>query len=107
MVGISDGTSNTFMIGEDIPGMNQHCGWPNANYANGTCSIPLNTSIPGSSPQYNNSDWPNVYSFRSLHPGGANFARADGTVGFISTSIDLTVYRAMATIRGGEVVTSQ
>src|SRR5690606_5268263 len=25
---VKDGTSNTFMIGEDIPSLNIHCGWP-------------------------------------------------------------------------------
>ena len=45
LTGIRDGTSNTFMIGEDIPELNQHCGWPNANYANGTCAIPPNVNV--------------------------------------------------------------
>ena len=105
LTGITDGTSNTLMIGEDLPDINAHCGWPNANYACGTCSIPLNNAMVSGQPGYNNiGDWPNVYSFRSRHPGGANFARADATVGFISTMIDITLYRSIATIRGGEIV---
>ena len=57
-------------------------------------------------PGYNNpGDWPDVYSFRSQHPQGANFAYADATVHYVTSSIDLNLYRAMATIRGGEVVT--
>jgi len=100
---MTDGTSNVLMIGEDLPDRNQHCGWPNSNYANGTCSIPLNTSVPGSTPQYGFGDWPNVYSFRSRHTGGANFAIADGSVRFISQSIDIVAYRGAATHSGGEV----
>jgi prepilin-type N-terminal cleavage/methylation domain-containing protein len=42
---MGDGTSNTLMIGEDIPAMNTHCGWPRSNYANGTCAIPLNNAM--------------------------------------------------------------
>jgi len=102
---ITDGTSNTFMIGEDIPKVNQHCGWPNANYACGTCCIPLNNALKSGQPGYNNpGDWPNVYSFRSRHTGGANFALGDGSVRFVAESIDLNLYRALATIQGGEAV---
>ena len=50
-------------------------------------------------------DWPNVYSFRSLHTGGANFGLGDGSVRFVRDSIDIAQYRAAATISGGEVVT--
>jgi prepilin-type N-terminal cleavage/methylation domain-containing protein/prepilin-type processing-associated H-X9-DG protein len=102
----ADGTSNTFMIGEDIPEKNTHCGWPNSNYANGTCSIPLNNAMQAGQPGYNAPwDWPNVYSFRSRHSGGANFALADGSVRFVSDSISITLYRALASWQGGEAVT--
>jgi len=104
LLAITDGTSNTLMIGEDLPDINQHCGWPNANYACGTCAIPLNNALRSGQPGYNNpGDWGNVYSFRSRHSGGANFALADGSVRFVSDSIDLNLYRALATISGGEV----
>ena len=100
---MSDGTSNTFMIGEDVPDRNTHCGWPNANYATGTVAIPLNTSLPGTTPLYDPSDWPNVYSFRSRHTGGANFAMGDGGVRFVPQSVDINIYRALGSHSGGEV----
>jgi len=101
---ISDGSANTLMIGEDVPDKNQHCGWPNSNYSTGTCAIPLNYAMGTGSPDWNNpGNWPNVYSFRSRHTGGANFCMADGAVRFVADTIDLTTYRALATIRGGEV----
>jgi prepilin-type N-terminal cleavage/methylation domain-containing protein/prepilin-type processing-associated H-X9-DG protein len=99
-----DGTSNILMVGEDLMDRNNHCGWPRSNYATGTCAIPLNVNIPGKTPQYANNNWPEIYSFRSLHSGGANFAMADGAVRFVSDSIDLTTYRSLATHSGGEVV---
>jgi len=103
LAAVTDGLSNTFFVGEDIPGMNQHCGWTNSNYANGTCSIPLNNAMQVGQPGYNNpGDWPNVYSFRSRHPGGANFALGDGSVRFVRQTIDLPTYRAMASKSGGE-----
>jgi hypothetical protein len=38
------------------------------------------------------------------HPGGSLFGMADGSVQFISQSIDPTVLEAMVTIAGGEAV---
>ena len=53
--------------------------------------------------------WPVHHScFRwpsSRHPGGLLFALADGSARFISDQLDLAIYRALATIRGGEPVT--
>jgi prepilin-type processing-associated H-X9-DG protein len=43
-------------------------------------------------------------TFRSKHPGGANFLFADGTVRFISDSVNTAVYQALGTRNGGEVV---
>ena len=105
MASIMDGSSNTFMLGEDIPALNEYCSWPYANNAYGTCAIPPNVKRAGGG-AYAPADWPNTWSFRSRHPGGLNFAYADGSVHFISNAIDLSVYRAMATIAGGEVVTA-
>ncbi|MGH7170148.1 MAG: DUF1559 domain-containing protein [Gemmataceae bacterium] len=99
----TDGTSNTFMLGEDVPALNDWCSWPYSNNAYGTCAIPPNVRPPGGG-SYNPNDWQNTWSFRSRHPGGVNFALADGSVHFIPDKIDLGVYRALATVAGGEVV---
>lgn len=102
---ITDGTSNTLMVGEDVPSHNTWCSWPYANNAYGTCAIPLNVELRYSGPQYQpGADWQNLWSFRSRHTGGGNFAMADGSIRFVTDSIDLVSYRALATIRGGEVV---
>jgi prepilin-type N-terminal cleavage/methylation domain-containing protein/prepilin-type processing-associated H-X9-DG protein len=101
---IQDGTSNTLMIGEDLPDRNTHVSWPYCNGATGTTAIPLNTNVPGNGQQFDPTDWPNVYSFRSKHTSGANFCLADGSVRFISQGTDLATYRALGTIDGSEVV---
>ncbi|NLF72544.1 MAG: DUF1559 domain-containing protein [Candidatus Anammoximicrobium sp.] len=43
-----------------------------------------------------------VCAFGSTHPGGANFATADGAVAFISDSIPLLILRALSTRAGRE-----
>jgi prepilin-type N-terminal cleavage/methylation domain-containing protein/prepilin-type processing-associated H-X9-DG protein len=101
---ITDGTSSTFMIGEDIPEYNVHCDWPFFNHATGTCAIPLNYGVPPNSDPKGPLDWPNLYSFRSRHAGGANFAMADASVQWVSSTINLSVYRALATYNLGETV---
>ena len=52
----------------------------------------------------NPGDWPNVYSFRSRHSGGLQFALADGSVRFVTETMPLDLYRNLATIAGGETV---
>jgi len=102
---IGDGTSNTFMVGEDLPQYNLWCSWPYSNNAVGTCAIPPNYQMPPSmaaSP----GNWPTTYSFRSRHTNGLQFAYADGTVHFITTGVPLVTYRAYATINGNETVPS-
>lgn len=45
-----------------------------------------------------------VTNFRSFHSGGANFLFCDGSVDFVSETIDMAVYRGMSSIQGGEMV---
>ncbi len=107
---IGDGTSNTFMIGEDVPHLNCWSAWPYANDAVGTCAIPPNVNLDqrygvcDAAAVMANAAWANTYGFRSRHPGGLQFAYADGSVHFISQGIDMPTYWAMSTINGGETL---
>lgn len=95
---IGDGSSNTLAIGEDVCEENSHSA---ALYANGdyaSCHYPLNT-FNGPAQRTN---WPLVMSFRSKHSQGANFALADGSVRFVSQTVDFAQYRALCTRGGGE-----
>ncbi|HUG17337.1 MAG TPA: DUF1559 domain-containing protein [Planctomycetaceae bacterium] len=47
---------------------------------------------------------PGVYSARSYHPGGVNAVLADGSSRFIAEEIDLSVWRALSTRKGGEML---
>jgi prepilin-type N-terminal cleavage/methylation domain-containing protein/prepilin-type processing-associated H-X9-DG protein len=99
---VTDGLSKTFLIGEVLPEKDRWTSWPYSNNAYATCAIPPNfVSRRGN---YDPLWWPNVLSFRSRHPGGLGFAMADGSVHFLSDEIDLRIYRALATISGGEYV---
>jgi prepilin-type N-terminal cleavage/methylation domain-containing protein/prepilin-type processing-associated H-X9-DG protein len=103
LVKITDGTSNTFMVGEDVPSLNVHCSWVFFNDGTGTCAVPLNYGISPNTDPNGPTDWPNVYSFRSRHTSGANFTFGDGSVRFITNSIATGTYQAMSTYAGGEV----
>jgi prepilin-type N-terminal cleavage/methylation domain-containing protein/prepilin-type processing-associated H-X9-DG protein len=107
---ITDGLSNTFMIGEDIPLLNCWCAWPYANTAVSTCNFPPNINLDQkfgtctAAAVSADAAWANTFGFRSRHPGGLQFAYADGSVHFIQESIDMPTYRAMATIQGRETL---
>jgi prepilin-type processing-associated H-X9-DG protein len=107
---ITDGLSNTFLIGEDMSQYIRWNAWAYPNGAIGTCAIPINTGNRIADPDLGFDTaakigrWPTRYSFRSNHPGGVNFAMADGSVRFVSEAIPLLTYRALATRAGGEVI---
>lgn len=111
---IIDGTSNTLMVGEAVALYSQWNWWWSNNGTTATTSIPLNANpVCGKAANLSkeaglvacNDDWNNNYSFFSKHTGGGNFGLADGSVRFISESVDRDIYRGLATIAGGEVAT--
>jgi prepilin-type N-terminal cleavage/methylation domain-containing protein/prepilin-type processing-associated H-X9-DG protein len=53
-----------------------------------------------------NYEYPRVNAFGSLHPGGANFAMVDGSVRFLKQTITQSVYQALGTRAGGEVISA-
>jgi prepilin-type N-terminal cleavage/methylation domain-containing protein/prepilin-type processing-associated H-X9-DG protein len=105
---ISDGTSNTLMVGEDMGIYVRWNEWAAPNGACGTVAIPLNVGNKIGDPDIGFSDaqagrWPTRYSFRSAHSGGVMFALADGSVRLIRDSIPQQTLWAMGTRAGGEV----
>jgi prepilin-type N-terminal cleavage/methylation domain-containing protein/prepilin-type processing-associated H-X9-DG protein len=101
---VTDGTSNTFMVGECVGSQDYHGA---AFFADGdfaTCGIPLNYFLVGADEAELKTKWYEVRGFKSLHPGGVQFVMADGSVHFINEGIDSAVYRGLATRDGGEVV---
>ena len=68
--------------------------WEGPYYARGMSSAAIRDCI-FNSPHF---------SFRSFHTGGCNFLLMDGSVRFISQSIDMTTYKSMGSRNKGEVV---
>jgi len=105
---IEDGTSKTFMVGEGVVEQDFHSA---AFFADGdwaSCSAPLNHFItPTPTLETRGDSWQQARGFRSMHPGGAQFVMADGSVQFINESIDHKTYRGLSTRAGGETVTLQ
>ena len=119
---LTDGTSNTIMIGEsytdpsyvkDGQGMDywqigspQTGGW----VLGGIGGTEYSELVGSTFGRINSRRDPAVHgivmemSFGSWHVGGAHFSMADGTVRFISDNVDLQLYRKLATRAGGEVV---
>ena len=103
---IIDGQSKTFMVGECVVGQDFHSA---ALFADGdwaSTNVPLNFFIPNGTEDDIIAQWYQVRSFRSNHPGGAQFVMADGSVHFIDDGIDGAAYRALATRNGGEITPS-
>jgi prepilin-type processing-associated H-X9-DG protein len=126
---IIDGTSNTIIAGERSSNHSPST-WTGA-VPGGRCPAwmanqPPTPYIPPPGAPYDNADFGEALvlahgngthlpsadfpifdpdTFYSLHAGqGANFLFGDGSVHFLTSSINPTTYQAMCTIAGGEVI---
>lgn len=113
---IEDGTSNTIMMGEIRPStaeFNWIHGW---TYSEGmwfATTAPINYETDpalvggAAAPVCRRwgKDFSTAHGFKSLHPGGANFVYCDGSVHFLSESIDYTNYQRLGARSDGETLT--
>jgi prepilin-type N-terminal cleavage/methylation domain-containing protein/prepilin-type processing-associated H-X9-DG protein len=110
---ITDGPSQTLLAtecagrptlwraGQPVPGIYAQGGpWVSGTLTFGQGSTPDGTTKPGPC-AINCTNDREVYSF---HPGGANAVFSDGSVRFLSASIDIRVFAGLVTRAGGEVM---
>ncbi len=126
---VTDGTSNTFAIGERSWNMNRRNGTGKANYHAGNVYGVEGRLVVGGSPvstktlysvlggtvrtiNYARNDAYEHSSFSSLHPGGVQFLFCDGSVQFIPDTVQFdsdntpdTVLELLASRTDGEPVT--
>lgn len=104
---VTDGTSHTFAVGEAVTYLDLHnvAYFTDGDWA--SCNQPLNYYPDDDSELNIYNEWYNVRGFRSLHPGGANFALSDASVQFVNESIDHIAYRALSTRNGDEVINEE
>jgi prepilin-type N-terminal cleavage/methylation domain-containing protein/prepilin-type processing-associated H-X9-DG protein len=112
---ITDGTSNTLLLGEVLPAQTADSNFWDHNGACFGTTIPINWQtlrpVCSDGATFGSADWQCRYSYaskgaKSKHPGGANFAFCDGSVHFLKNSINLPTYCAVGSRSGGEVVSS-
>jgi prepilin-type N-terminal cleavage/methylation domain-containing protein/prepilin-type processing-associated H-X9-DG protein len=142
---VTDGTSNTFLLGEAAGGFpicdGVGCTTPYPNglsvhfwlvgghsqpgwvaegfvYSGNECStverlnkMPVTDSVHAvldtfnCTPSYRGGPHHST-NFRSFHPGGANFLFVDGSVHWVKDTIAMPIYRALSTIQGAEIISS-
>jgi prepilin-type processing-associated H-X9-DG protein len=116
----TDGTSNSIIVGEILPARAADANFWDFNGAYAGMTVPLgwnSNTFPPADPsclyQWQNATAPlgcrysaAAKGFVSLHPGGANFAFADGSVHFLKNTISLITYCALGSVAGGEVISS-
>ena len=98
---ITDGTSNTLMVGERRTDrlLSWYSTWPGM-IAEGEEAFQRILGVADHPP---NDPHLHFDDFSSPHTGGAQFVLGDGSVRFVSSSIDEGLYGGLATISGGEV----
>jgi prepilin-type N-terminal cleavage/methylation domain-containing protein/prepilin-type processing-associated H-X9-DG protein len=111
---ITDGTTNTVMVGEvsvsaNVSATNTGSGsfpiWAGGNAGGCNGSNSIGSTFRVMDPAYPLNSKTTDLSFGSRHSGGANFVMGDGSIKFMTDSIDtVVVYPALGSRNGGEVV---
>ncbi len=113
LTGITDGTSNTLMVGEYMtrttPRRRTFWAYTYTSYNQSSVHPASHTFLADFdrcqtiSASLGLDNRPCRRAFGSFHTNGANFVFCDGSVRFIPQTVDMNILATMATIAGGEV----
>lgn len=115
MAMVTDGLSNTILVGESLPKHHDHLQGNDWWYFNGGAShcstiVPINQPSDGANccdgKRYCPSNWSTSWGFKSNHSGGANFLFGDGSVHFLKQSIDMRTYQLLGCRDDGQAATN-
>lgn len=98
---VTDGLSHTIMAGETLPGQCIYITVYAPNFPLAGTTIPINM-INEDKQAYG--EHVRACGYKSRHPGGAHFLIGDGSIRFLSESIDYRLYNELGTRAGQEVV---
>jgi len=114
MASVNDGLSNTIAVGEILPEWHDHAAWDmnwtsyNGGAAHASTIVPINVKTDQqtwcSPPNQAYSNWNISWGFKSRHSGGANFLLGDGSVRFLSQTIDMRTYIYLGTRNDGQAI---
>ncbi len=107
---ILDGTSNVIMVGEILPACHDHTAgmwhYNGMGNAHASTSVPINTLTTCATNQqdatnrrypfpqcFAKSNWNLSWGFRSRHKAGAQFVFVDGSVQFLTSTMDYATYQ--------------
>jgi prepilin-type processing-associated H-X9-DG protein len=100
---VTDGLSNTFMLGETLP---THWVWNCVfcdNFPVSSTHIPLNTMIQSATP----TNFAQISGFKSMHPSGANMLMGDGSVRLVSETIDYLTFNILGSRANDDIAAGE
>ena len=89
---ITDGMSHTIMMGETKPHYTEFGALWTWNVPTTLFSLRLNSNFLKTAERNRTVNWMDAQGHASYHPGGAQFVMADGSVRFLTDTIDYPVY---------------
>jgi prepilin-type N-terminal cleavage/methylation domain-containing protein len=99
---VTDGTTHTLLVGEHQYGEAAWIAGMSNSISNPCDMVSCKNVKFGINNEFESASFFNDHSFGSLHPGGAQFATAGGSVLFLSDDIDISTYLALASRNGEE-----